>query len=270
MLLSQSPQLIHLKFNSLTKRTINYWNLDQEKSKRKLAELLQLDAEVAELELELATLLAELRCFQLQYYREIGSLYIEVDEIEAQIAEFVALLNPLDKKAQEEAKRARIRAQVSKKASQFLTDNAKETKDFRPSASLKEIYRQIAKLIHPDLTTDKQEHEFRKQIMVEVNQAYEKGDEIKLRRLLRQILNGSQMIEEGENIAEEIAQVKERITNIHSEITKIKKQSLYQLKERVLKAQKDGRDLLAEMTTKLKEQLNKAKQRLAELKTETL
>ena len=252
----------------MSKSIIIRLNSEQEEVKSKLAELLQLDTEVAELELKLATLLAELRCFQLQYYREIGSIYIDLDEIEAQIAEFVALLNPLDKKAQEQAKRARTRAQVSQKASQFLANNAEEAKDFLPSASLKELYRQIAKLIHPDLTTDKQEHEFRKKIMVEVNQAYEKGDEIKLRRILRQIFNGNQIMEEGEDLAAEIAQVKERITSIQTEITKIKKQSIYQLRERVLKAQKEGQDLLAEMAAKLKEKLQESKQRLALLKTE--
>ena len=241
---------------------------EHEEIQRKLAELLQLDTEVAELELKLATLLAELHHFQLQYYRRVGSLYIELDEVEAQIAEFIALLNPWDQEAQKRAKKARIKAKVSQRASQSLANNKEETNDFKPSASLKELYRQIAKLIHPDLTTDTQECEIRKQIMMEVNKAYEKGDEIKLRRLLRQILNGSPIMEEGEDVAEEIAQVKERIKSIQAEITQIQKQSIYKLRERILKAQKEGKDLLGEMTAELEEKLKEAKQRLEELKKE--
>jgi uncharacterized phage infection (PIP) family protein YhgE len=243
---------------------------EQEEFQHKRAELLQLDREVAQLELQLATLRGELHHFQLQYYREVGSLYIELDEIEAQIAELIALLNPLDEEAQKRAKQARIRVQVSQRTSQFLANHAQERKrkDFKSSGSLKELYRQIAKLIHPDLTTDIQESEYRIQIMIEVNQAYDQGDEIKLRRLLRHILTGSRFMEEEEDITQEIAQIKERMKSIQAEMTKIKKQSLYQLRERVLQARQEGKDLLAEMTTKLQEKLQEATQRLARLKTE--
>jgi chromosome segregation ATPase len=77
----------------------------------KRARLVALERELTQRELDLATLRAELQTFETHYLRGVGSLYAELDEIEAQIAEALAQLNSQDPETQERAAQARAQAQ---------------------------------------------------------------------------------------------------------------------------------------------------------------
>lgn len=113
---------------------------EQQELDKKLAELAALETELAQRELDVATLQAELHAFEREYLRVVGIRYTEFDRIEAQIAEYMAYLE--------------------------------SSRDFKPSESLKKLYREVAKRIHPDLTTDEEERSRRQQLMAEANQAY--------------------------------------------------------------------------------------------------
>src|SRR3970282_2778505 len=105
--------------------------------------------ELAQRELDLATLQAELRTFERRYLRIVGVRYTKLDEIEAQIAEALARLNPKDNKAKEKAEQARYQAQESAHATGNIQDQ-KESLKFKPSENLKKLYREVAKYIHTD------------------------------------------------------------------------------------------------------------------------
>ena len=89
---------------------------------RRQAELLELESQLAQRELDLATFQAELHAFENCYLEAVGIRHQELDRIEAQIAEYIAQLEA--------------------------------NKDFHPSDRLKQLYRDVAKRIHPDLATD--------------------------------------------------------------------------------------------------------------------
>ena len=95
---------------------------EQQELDKKLAELAALETELAQRELDVATTQAELHSFEQEYLRVVGIRYTELDRLEAQIAEYMAYLE--------------------------------SSKDFKPSESLKKLYREVAKRIHPDLATD--------------------------------------------------------------------------------------------------------------------
>src|SRR4030042_5726432 len=126
---------------------------EEEELDKKLAELNELESELAQCELDLATLHGELRAFEIRYLRIIGTRYSELDETEAQIAEIQARLKPKDRNSQKHAEQARIKAQESTQAAEGIEEKFEQER-FTPSASLKKLYREVAKKIHPDLAND--------------------------------------------------------------------------------------------------------------------
>ena len=236
---------------------------------RKLYELSELETELAQRELDLATLQAELHTFEAKYIRIVGIRYTELDEIEAQIAEAEARLKPKDNKIQEEAAQARDQAQASAQAAGIAQEPREEK--FSPSESLKKLYREVAKCIHPDLATDEKERTRRQQLMADANRAYEEGDEAKLRAILAEWESSPESVE-GEGTAAELVrvirkidQVEKRLRVIETEITQLEESDLYQLKTKVEAAENEGRDLLAEMASRVEEEITSASERLVEI-----
>ncbi len=241
--------------------------------KHKLAELAALETELAQRELDLATLQAELHFFETRYLHIVGVRYAELDEIKAQIAEAQASLNPTDETIRKRAERARAQAQESAQTT-AAAQQPSLPGDFKPSENLKKLYREVAKRIHPDLATHEKERARRQELMAEANRAYEAGDEARLQAILREWESSAESIK-GEGIGAElvrvirkIAQVKERLRAIDSEIEALKNSDLYRLREKVEKAAQEGRDLLADMATRLDVEIADARQRLDELASE--
>lgn len=245
---------------------------EQEELEKKLAELSALQAELTERELELVTLQGELHVFEREYLQIIGSRYAELDEIEAEIAKYIAVLNPNDSTAQKQAEEAWTRAEESKRATEENLKNQESSRDFKPWESLKKLYREVAKLVHPDLTTDETERLRRQKIMAEVNQAYENGDEKRLTEILQGWQNKSESVHDPSlstellRVIREIAQVSDRLKAIEYEINDLKLSELYQLKNKAINAKQENRNLLVEMASHIDQQIAKAKIKLEKLK----
>ena len=213
---------------------------EEEEFQRKSAELAASQADLLQGELDLATLHAELKNFEREYQQFIGTRYAELERIEQQIAEYMAYLELGN--------------------------------DFKPSEDLKKLYREVAKLVHPDLTTNPAEKIARQKLMVEVNQAYEAED---IERL-RSILHNWESIPEsflGKEVAAElilairkIAQCRDRLRVIQAEIAAIRQTELYQLHLAVNSAKENGGNLLAAMAQDIDEQIDIAQQELKILK----
>ena len=151
---------------------------------KKRAELATLEARLAERELDLATLQAELHSFEGTYLRTVGSRLAELDQIEAQIAEAGARNKPKDREVQQRASQARAQAEESARAVEAEQEAGKR-EPFMPSENLKKLYREVAKRIHPDLATDESERKRRHELMTEANRAYAEGDAARLEAILR-------------------------------------------------------------------------------------
>jgi DnaJ-domain-containing protein 1 len=215
---------------------------EEEEVERKRAELDVLETDLAQRELDLATLHAELHAFERKYQQVIGIRYAELDRIEAQITEYMAYLE--------------------------------SSQDFKPSDGLKKLYRDLAKQIHPDLATDEVDRARRQVLMAEANQAYEDADEDRLREILHQWQSSPESVK-GEGIGAElirllrqISQSRERLKSIEKEIEAVETTELYQLKANVKIAEQSGQDLLTEMAFNLDEQIYSAQKKLDKLKKE--
>lgn len=245
---------------------------EEQELDKKLTELAALEMELTQRELDLATLQAELHSFEREYLRVVGIRYAELDEIEAEIAKHLAFLKPNDSTARQQAEHAWAKAQESKRTAYENVTDQESSQDFKPWESLKKIYREVAKRIHPDLTTDEKERLRRQQLMGEANQAYEDGDEERLQAILHGWENSPESVQ-GEGVVakliraiRKIAQVRERLKKIEAEIEALKRSALYQLREKAIAAQQEGQDLLAEMASQIDEQIAATKLRLEELR----
>jgi len=241
---------------------------EERELEKKRADLEALEAELAERELELETLRAEIIAFEARYLSIVGVRYAELDEIEAQIAEAHARRTPKDNRAQEQAAHARAQAEQSAQAAGAVQEGT-EQKRFTASESLKKLYREAAKRIHPDLAIDEQDRARRQKLMVEANQAYADGNEADLIRVIRKI-----------------AQIEKRLVAIDAELAELRASDLYQLKTKVdeaklqaildewesspesvqgegVGAENGGQDLLAQMALQVADQIAAAKERLA-------
>ncbi|MBI3782949.1 MAG: J domain-containing protein [Deltaproteobacteria bacterium] len=241
---------------------------EQRELAKKLAELGQLEATLAERELVLATLRAEMRAFYAQYVRVIGDRYARLDEIEAQIAEATARLNPQDAEAQRRASAARAKARKSAGRA-TAAKGSKRAAKFTPSDSLKKQYRDAAKHVHPDLASSDEERSRRQRVMGEINGAYEAADEDRLRKILRDWQDSPEaVVGEGPGAdlirtIRKIAQVERRLETIDATITALRAGYFYQLRAKTQDAKSKGVDLLAQMAAEADARIERAQQRLA-------
>ena len=240
--------------------------LDQKRQK-----LVQLEDALSQKELELTTLRRALIVFERQYLKIIGARYAELDEIEAQIAEAIAAKDPEDKSAHNKATNAREKAKetVNNLGNEYLIDEALIS--FKPSESLKKLYREVAKCIHPDLVTDEKERTRRQHLMADANRAYGEGDETKLRAILEEWASSPESVK-GEGTAVELVRVirkiaaaKRRLRDIQTETAQLEESDLLRLKTNVETAENQGRDLLSEMASRIDEKIDLANKNLAEI-----
>jgi hypothetical protein len=238
---------------------------DQELA-RKLAEQAAIEGELADRELRVANLRAELSAFERRYLHFIGTRYAELDEYKAQIAERLARQQPGNDRAQQAAREARARADETKSAAG--EKSAQEPRAFEATPEMKRLYRDVAKRIHPDLTSDRDDRNKRQQLMAEANQAYEQGDEARLGKILNEYECSPEAVKgEGPGaelvrVIRRLSQARGRLAEIEAELQQMARSDLCELKERVGEAEKYGRDVLKEMTEKVDAQIAQARERL--------
>jgi peptidoglycan hydrolase CwlO-like protein len=234
---------------------------------RKQEELQHLEEELVDRELALASLKADLSSFEGQYLRRVGVLYAELDEIEAKIAVLLAKRTKSDKDTQR-ATEAREKAKASYSAAH---GEASKQKEFIPSPELKHLYREVAKRIHPDLATDEADRLKRGSLMAQANDAYEQGDEERLRRILN-LYESSPDSVQGDGVAldlvrtiRKISRVKERLKDIETEIEELAKSELSKMKKMATDLEVDGRNLIEEMAEKVRSKIEVAQVRIESL-----
>jgi len=238
---------------------------------KKRAELSILEDDLSLKELDLATLQAVLEDIRRRYLRIVGVKLAQLDGINAQIAEILARLDPKNEEVKKEAERSRTQADESADATGSIAAEEYEAEPFKPSEDLKQLYRDLAKKIHPDLAPDEKSRERRNRFMQEVNQAYSERNEDRLRSLLHEWESSpDSVVGEGTGvelirIIRQIASVHARIEAIGREMENLKDAELYSLKLRADEAQDEGRDLFTEMAAEVDRQIKDANVKLIDV-----
>lgn len=263
---------------------------EEQELARKREEQKAVEIELADYELHSANFRAELRAFEQRYLQVLGLRYAELDELKAKIAEReasesrAAKASASRRKASAPPRRGLARPiwladeTTPHEASRIETPPAtpiareqapKRPETFAASPEMKRLYREVAKQIHPDLTSDATDRSKRQRLMVAANEAYERGDEAQLTKILTDYESRPEAVQ-GEGPTAElirtirrISQANQRIEEIKAETQELSRSDLCQLMFRFVEAGNAGSDALKEMAEKVEEEIAQAKERLA-------
>jgi len=234
---------------------------EEEELLRKREELAAIRVTLVERELELVDLRSQLAAFEGRYLRQVGTLYAELDEWKARIAELRARIDP-SAAANDWARQAREQAHQTYEDAH---GKASETHDFTPSPELKSLFREVAKRVHPDFCRAAGDLERRTRFMAEANRAYDAGDVEALQRILDEYHDGADAVE-GEGIGAEliriirqISQAKGRVSAIEQELAALHQSEIALLKKQAEGSEQAGRDLLGELATTVRDQIERTK-----------
>ena len=166
---------------------------------------------------------------------------------------------------------ARRRADETRQRAQETHDaafgDAHEAEEFDPPPSLKTLFRDVAKRIHPDFARDDAEQKHFTLLMAHANQAYSCGDTETLQRLLddHREINASIA---GEGAGAELLRITRQIQHAERDIATLEAErrtlltgEIAQLHLDTEAAAREHRDLFAELATSLHEQIADAQRR---------
>jgi hypothetical protein len=220
------------------------------------ATLAGLDAALRERIADMSRAQSALQGFRIRYKQEVGLLHEELDELNAAIAE--AELDELAK---------RLTAEAGGKTSPPAEPAAAPLPRFT-SDVVRKLFRDVAKIIHPDLAHDDVTRDRRHSLMVEANRAYALGDEQRLRWVLDawerspEAVRGSDGDAMRQRLLRRMAQVEEQLEAYAAELASLQASPLWQLKVMVDEASARGKDLMGEMVARLKRDILVARNRL--------
>ena len=239
---------------------------EQEELDKKRSELSELESRLVDRELFVVGLRSELSAFEQTYLTIVGKRYAELDEIEAKITEYFARTHPGDRRAQSNAQQARSQAEASADVTRDL-DQGKGSSP-KQSQSIKSLYREVAKRIHPDLAFDGPDRLRREQLMAQANRAYEEDDEARLRAILEEYEFSPESVQ-GEGPGAElvrairkIAQITRRLVEIDKEVVNLEQSDYFKLNVKVEQGKAEGRDVLREMAEDLDLKITASRERL--------
>src|SRR3954454_8541429 len=228
-------------------------------------EAARLSDRLAEIEVEQATLEAELAAFNADYMREVMTVMLDVQELEARILAVLATRSGAagDAEAAHSA-RARVRETTA-----HIRAVPKAPGPV-PSGDIKRLFREAAKRMHPDLAPGDEARGHAEAFMKRLNHAYRAGDAEAIADLVRQWeaspFAGAQDAVTGAARAERrIGALGDAVARAQARLDELRGSDLAGLMERSMAATAEGGDGLAELRRAAELQLAQARARLAGL-----
>ena len=218
-----------------------------------------LEGELTLRELDYVSRHAELQIFEAKYFAVVGTRLARIDNLLSQIATSEAKRNPESQAAESAAKDAHKRSQESEDA--LNHQRSKPTSTYIPSGAMKKLYREGARIVHPDLGSGKNDQIRRDRAMSALNDAYERGDEDAIRRIIEEFKAGAQPdvhmlpAQRITHIRSKIAKVQARLAQLADDIKAMDESELHQLLRKADLADGCGQNLLAIMADELDKEI---------------
>lgn len=230
----------------------------------------RLTVQLAEAELELEMLRANLTHFETRYLRALGPHFVELDELEAEIAALRASISKGSKKARLNAEAARARAEQTRGS---VSDaGTRQDRQFKPAESLKSLYRRVVSALHPDRAQDDDDRKLRNRLMAAANRAFAEGNEAALRAALedyelqRPAMADILPEERVSRARRQIERIHSRLRQVRAEIITLLEGDLYQLMQQVEAEEREGRDPWGRLIEAVRGRIAAAQSMLEELK----
>ncbi|MBZ4418129.1 molecular chaperone DnaJ [Myxococcus sp. RHSTA-1-4] len=250
-------------------------------AERRLRALLE---EISTLDLEVETLASELADFSARYERELSAAFACLERRERLVRRLQVLqdeLARLDAELRTPAPKASGRK--SRKAARSYRAGREEAEGERPwtpgatldddvpeplspppdlaseAQTLKRLYRKLARLIHPDLARTEEERQRLHQLMIQVNLAFEKGDQTALELFLVRVDQG-ELLDTTVSVDERLAHLEKRIAaltsirrSLLSDLARLRESDTFRLHAEWKGREELGRDYFQETLTELAE-----------------
>ena len=220
------------------------------------ARLSELESTCVERETEIAKATSNLAEFRIRYRRDVGGLHEELEKLERAIAE--AEMGEFAKRLEDEGAANTASAAVRPAESALrLTSDA-----------VRKLFRDVAKMIHPDLAADDRTRDRRHALMIEANRAYALGDEERLRMILDAWEKSPESVQGNDRDAvrlrleRRIAQLEDQLVVRARVLADLHESPLWRLKAMVDAAEARGKDLIADQVRRLKRDIMAARNRL--------
>ena len=216
---------------------------------------MDVEATLAERAADVHRARADVAAFRIRYRKEVGLLHEELDELERAIAELE--LGEIARRLDEDGEPADAASGPQPESAPRLTSDA-----------VRRLFRDVAKIIHPDLADDDHSRDRRHALMIEANRAYAVGDEERLRRILEAWENSPESVQGSDpeatrlRMSRRISQLQEQVVLYTRELEELKASPLWQLKAMVDEAAARGKDLVADMVRRLQRDVIAARNRL--------
>jgi len=217
--------------------------------------LSEVDALFAERSAAASRARADIVAFKSRYRHEVGLLHEELDRLELALAE--AELGELLKRPEAAAPPGAAPASARPEPQPRFTTDA-----------VRKLFRDVAKVIHPDLACDEDARDRRHSLMIEANRAYALGDEEQLRGILQAWERSPDAIQGTDpeairlRLVRRIAQIEEQLEMLASEQALLQESPMWLLKAMVDEEAAKGKDLVKDMIRRLKRDILVATNRL--------
>lgn len=224
---------------------------------------------LVEAEAELSERLAAISAFEFKLRSRIAKLTDKLDKLDAEIAELKRKMRWLGEGWQTDPGNEAAAWASGKTASETGNYRYREAPHEprqvlaeEEKASLKQLYRQLARRFHPDMSIDEADRDYRTQMMMAINAAYAAGDLEKLEQLLLEpdaphTITIQSDEEQLALLTRELTRVQNRLHEIEDELTRLEKHKSAVMMRRQEEVAQKGRDWFAEVEAQLRDDFAK-------------
>lgn len=246
--------------------------LDKTPEMRSLEERIRIrERDLVNLLENIQKLKTEIYLFQTEYDLKIRTLYMHLDDLEAQLFKYRNLSEVVDShftfdEAAEvfdetmKSRQARMEGEYRKIRDEKDLIDKRSMMSARDRMELKNLYRKLAHQFHPDLNGGNEK------LMIQINIAYAKGDLETLRDLELNHYEAKTDAGSTDGLKLRLNKIEKLIGNARAEYIGLHKSDWYVMKKNFLKSSGKTADILGDLSLKIRRDIRKKEAELEEYK----